>query len=172
MLWPESWVRYPTVFKGSHCLFLFQSHRASRTKAARLPPILKQITSILATINTVESREWAGKIKHHRDPKGHRLKKPIPMSSNYVFMKAADTEPTRKSSETPELDRLCEGERQNNYWGRSIWQWACSIISYTAWVLGIALSARYGCSDCKRFLPWPWVWKGKERCPWAVGEHE
>lgn len=94
---------------------------------ACLPPILKQITSTLTTINTVESREWAGKIKHHHDPKGRRLKKPILMSGNYVFMKAANTEPTGKSSE---LDQLCEGERHNNYCGRSFWQWACSIISY------------------------------------------
>lgn len=65
-LHPESGAQ--PCFKSSHCLFLFHSRRASRTKASRLPRILKQITSTLTSINTLESREWAGQIKHHRDP--------------------------------------------------------------------------------------------------------
>lgn len=46
------------------------------------------------------------KIKHHHDPKGRHLKKPTPMSSNYVFMKEAHTEQNGKSSETSALDWL------------------------------------------------------------------
>lgn len=36
------------------------------------------------------------KIKHHSDPKGRRLKEPILMCGNYVFMKAANTETKRE----------------------------------------------------------------------------
>lgn len=84
----------------------------------------------LTTKNVVESgRERSGKIKHHHDPKGHCLKKPIQMSSNYVCMKAANTKPSEKSTETAALSWLSEGERHKSHWWRSVWQWGCWISS-------------------------------------------
>lgn len=135
---------------------------------------------MLTTINTVESREWAGKIKHHRDPKGHQLKKPTLMSSNYVFMKAANTELT--------------GGKRLNWTGSlrvrdmtiTVWTFyltvpvqlfhtVCVSASYSFTFQVLVRTSSDGCSnctDCETFLIWPWLWKGKERCPWAVGEYE
>lgn len=89
--------RHPTALKSLPCLL-----RASR---------LWFWSRTHTTINAVDSgSEQAGNITHRHITKDHSVKKkPIPMSSNYAFMKAAMTP----------LDGLSEGEKTIT---RQIWQ--------------------------------------------------
>lgn len=177
-LHPDSGTQ-PCFFKNSHCLFLFSSCRASRAKASRLPRILKQITSTLPSINTLESRERTGQIKHHRDPRAHCL---FWWAAIMFSWRQQPLEPTR-AKEWNGLN--CTGSMKV----RETWTIWCrysaglfnycirctSVTSYVFTFQVLVHSSGYSCNsciDCETVSALALrVERKRSGRPWAVGEH-
>lgn len=140
--------------------------------------------STLTTINTVESGEWAGKIKHHRDPKGRCLEKRKEKSLFWwaVIMfswRQRNTEPTGKqlnwTASLKVRDTTITVCTLNLVVPVQLFYILCVSASYSFNFQVLLCTSSYvdsHCIDCEAFLIWPWLWKGKEGCPWAACEYE